>query len=188
MQNRGNRQATIVHAIPGRVRVRLDPTLRSPDFMRSLVETLSEVKGVHQVQSNPTTGSILLLFDPGVLSLEQLYLAASAADVVIVTPGASSEPPVSEQTTPLARSINSAVGRMDRTVFDFTGGKIDVKTLFPLGLAAAAVRQIATSGGNLAAAPWYVLLWYSFETFTKYNLRKEKNGSETRGSAGEGIH
>ncbi len=181
MQGRGDGKATIVHAIPGRVRVRLDRSLRSPVFMHTLVDALSQVEGVRRVQANPSTGSLLLLYDPQLLSLEQLYQAARAADVTLVIPATPAAPDSAGELTTLAQRINSAIGRLDQTVFGFTGGTLDLRTLFPLGLATAALRQIATSGGNLAAAPWYVLLWYSFESFTKFNSRKVAVNPETRG-------
>ncbi len=177
MQNHGDRTATIVHAIPGRVRVRLGRTLRSPQTMETLSGLLAQMEGVHNVRTNSSTGSLLLEYDPQVVDLEQLYVAAAAANVTIVVPGVATQASP-EEITPLAKGINSAVGRFDRAVSDFSGGKIDLKTLFPLGLAAAALRQIASSGGNVTAAPWYALLWYSFETFNRYNGRKQGRTSE----------
>lgn len=180
MQHQRDRTATVVHAIPGRVRVRLDRSLRSAETMQTLAGLLAQIEGVRQVRVNPSTGSVLLEYDPQQVNLEQLYLAANAAKVTLVMPGTPNESGPQDM-TPLAKRINSTFGRLDRTVYDFSGGRIDVKTLFPLGLAAAAVRQIATSGGNVAAAPWYVLLWYSFDTFTRYNRRAGRT-PEAQGS------
>jgi hypothetical protein len=178
-----NRRATVVHAIPGRVRVRLERSLRSAELLRDLVEALSEVEGVRRVQANPATGSLLLLYDPELLTLDQLLLAADAANIAVVLPGDQSHQPEPDDLTPLARGINSAFGRLNRALFAFTGGKLDVRTVLPLGLAAGSLRQIARSGGNVRAVPWYVLLWYSFEVFTKFNTREESNGARRPGAS-----
>ncbi|MHB0871817.1 MAG: HMA2 domain-containing protein [Chloroflexota bacterium] len=167
----GDRTATIVHAIPGRIRVRLGKSLSSPESMQSIMETLSAVEGVSRAEANPVTRSILLLYDPEVMNPEQLYLAAQSVDVAVVLPGSAQPSAASERITPIASSINSTVSRIDRAVFDFTGGKLDARTVVPFGLATAAIRQIVTSRGSLMRAPWYVLLWYSFELFTKFNRR-----------------
>ena len=186
MNDQGERKATIVHGIPGRVRVRLDSSLRTPEFMGLLAESLSQMEGVRHVQINPVTGSLLLLYDPTRLSLEQLYGAATAANITLAFPAEAGERPFTGEPTGTAQGINSFIGRLDRALFDFTDGKLDLRTLFPLGLATAALRQIATSGGNVAAAPWYVLLWYSFESFTRYNSSKPGERRETRASGSPG--
>lgn len=166
-----NRSVFLVHAIPGRVRVRLGKGLRSPEEMNALVETLSRVEGIREVRANPTIGSLLILYDPKAIGMESLVMAAAAADIEVVIPEADRQPP-SAELSDVARGINSAFGRLDRAVARATDGKLDAKTLAPLALGAVAVRRILTSGADLSAVPWYVLLWYSFEMFTKYNLRR----------------
>jgi len=164
----GRGTATIVHAMPGRVRVRLDRSLRSPDTVRFVTETLSGLEGVRELRFNPATGCLLLLYDPDILHIDQLLLAASAANIEVVPP-TSPAPPQEGDITPLARSINALFREIDRRLLRLTSGKLDARTLFPVGLGAAALRQIIVSRGEIAAAPWYVLLWYSFEAFTKFN-------------------
>lgn len=168
-----DRTATIVSAAPGRVRVRLDRSMRSPEAMRGLAEMVCGLDGVREVRANPITGSLLVLYDPETVSTEQLYLAAKAVNLTIVVPESNSSPAIMGEVSEMARAINSAFGRIDAAVWGFTGGNLDAKTLVPLGLGAAAVRQIATSGASLGAVPWYVLLWYCFDMFTKYNLGRE---------------
>ncbi len=182
-----DRTATIVHAIPGRIRFRLDRSLRSPESLRSLTDTLSQMEGVRRVEVNPATGSLLLLYDPEVLNIEQLYLAARTANVNVLIPeGAAAELP-SEEVSAIASRINSFFGQMDSAVFRFTGGTIDVKTLVPFGLATAALRQIAASRGRLATVPWYVLLWYSADIFIKYNRRPRGSGAQTQDNVESGL-
>ncbi len=165
------RTATVAHAIPGRIRVRLDKTLRSPDTVNSLVNALAQVEGMRLVQGNPVTGSLLLLYDPERLNLEQLFAAAQAANIKVIVPEAAAPPPPSGEVSAIATRINAAFSRLDRAMATYTGGKVDVKLLIPAGLAATAMRQIVTSAPNLTAVPWYVLLWYSFDFYSKYNRR-----------------
>jgi len=166
----GQKTVTIVHAMPGRIRVRLDRASRSPEGVQSLVDAISKVEGVRQVQANPVSGSILVHYDPEVLGIEGLYLAARAANLNVVQPQEAARPGWSVEPSLVAQSINSAFGRLDTTIADITGGKIDAKTIAPLGLVGLALRQIVVSGASLRNAPWYVLLWYSFGLFTRYNV------------------
>ena len=50
-----------------------------------------------------------------------------------------------------------------------TSGEVDLRFLFPLGLSLLAVRQILVKGWQLELIPWYVLAWYSFDSFIKLN-------------------
>lgn len=170
--------AYVVHDIPGRIRMRLDKSHRSPEVMRSLVQSFSRVEGVHDVRGNPSTGSLLLIYDPESLRMESLYMAAQSARLNIAMPHPQFQPPRQAGVTPAAASVNSIFGRVDAAITGLTGGLIDAKTLAPLGLTAVAVHQIITSRGHLARAPWYTLLWYAFGIFTRYNLRRNSKQPE----------
>lgn len=167
-----SRNVTLVSALPGRIRVRIDRSMRSPESIRELTELLRGLSGVREVQVNPTTGSFLIFYDPEAADLTQLYLAAQAAKVNIVLPGTASEGEPRTDLSSVARAVNSYFGRLDWMVSSYTGGKLDAKTLAPIAVGAVAVRQLLVQGASLSSAPWYVLLWYSFEMFTKYNLKK----------------
>lgn len=181
MQN--GRTATIVHSSPGRIRVRLAPELRTPDLMRAIVDTVAGMQGVRAVEANPTTGSVLLLHDPAVLTIDDLTSAAAAANIVLTVPDPPGSPTVSAPggPSPLAQRINSVFGQLDGTLARVTGKRADARTLLPLGLAAIAVRQLAASGAQLGSVPWYILLWYSFEMYTKYNLTRNGTGTKSAG-------
>ena len=161
----------LVSAIPGRIRVRVGRSFRSLSSMNELAGIIRSLNGVRDVQINPTTGSFLILYDPEAVDIGQLYLAAQAANVDITLPGDRAESTADSKLAGVARAINATFGRVDRTIFDFTGGKLDAKTLAPLAVGGVAVRQLFTQGVGISSIPWYVLLWYSFEMFTKYNYR-----------------
>jgi len=167
----GVRSASLVHATPGRIRIRFERALRSPEFMQSLADSIAKTDGVRQVSVNPSTGSLLLTYDPEILGMSDLYLLAKAAGITLTMSG-TANPAASDTVPPAAAGISSAFDRLNGAVADFTGGKADARTLIPMGLAAWALRQITLSKGNLTAVPWYVLLWYSFEIFTRHGLKR----------------
>ena len=186
MQN--GRTATIVHSSPGRIRVRLGRELRAPDLMRTTQDTLAGIKGVRAVEVNPVTGSVLLLHDPAVLTFEDLTSAAAAANIVLTVPDPSDGPTTTPGgPSPLAQRINSAFGQMDGALARITGKRADARTLLPLGLGAIAVRQLAASGAQLSSIPWYILLWYSFEIYTKYNVKYQLTRNETGIESAVGV-
>ena len=57
------REPSLVHSIPGRVRVHL-PEL-SAENRRALENTLRHQPGIQSVQANPDTGNVLIRFAPG---------------------------------------------------------------------------------------------------------------------------
>src|SRR5712691_10480195 len=64
----------IIHALPGRVRVRL-PRLKGNASLAGEVErTLTALACIHQVEASTTTGSVLVLYEPRLL--ESLDLEA----------------------------------------------------------------------------------------------------------------
>lgn len=65
-------------AIPGRVRVR-HPAIKDEETAASLRTFLQGLPGVRTIEINPRVGSLLLMWDPQKLSLEDLKALAQAA-------------------------------------------------------------------------------------------------------------
>ena len=60
--------------IDGRVRLR-SPALRSEKVLEELKAGLSAYAGVHKMESNARTGSLLVFYDPAAISRERLDMA-----------------------------------------------------------------------------------------------------------------
>ncbi|MDD3581729.1 MAG: hypothetical protein PHW74_11995 [Desulfobacca sp.] len=54
----------IVHALPGRIRLRVAEVKNNPGFAQAIKNCLSSIVGIRRVESNPLTGSLLVVFDP----------------------------------------------------------------------------------------------------------------------------
>jgi hypothetical protein len=52
------------HTVPGRLRVKLPGLKGSPRQAERLTATVRQLPGVSEAAANPTTGSLLVLFDP----------------------------------------------------------------------------------------------------------------------------
>lgn len=59
----------------GRVRIR-HRALKDPEFMATVQCMIGGQDGIIEMRANPKTGSLLVLYDPAVISREQLTLAA----------------------------------------------------------------------------------------------------------------
>jgi hypothetical protein len=68
-----------IHAISGRLRIKVPEVKRSPAFARRVEELFGEVEGIHQVQANPITGNVLFLHDPELVPARQILATLIAA-------------------------------------------------------------------------------------------------------------
>lgn len=59
----------------GRVRIRHN-ALKNPELMATVQQMVGGQDGIIETRANPRTGSLLVLYDPNVISREQLLLAA----------------------------------------------------------------------------------------------------------------
>jgi hypothetical protein len=68
-----------VHAIEGRLRIKVPEVKRSPSRARQIEERFRALEGVHVVRANPTTGNVLFLHDPGRIAAREILGALIAA-------------------------------------------------------------------------------------------------------------
>ncbi len=59
---------TVKHAIPGRIRLRLQPMLHNEALAEKLTSLLAAVPGIAAVEASIATGSLLITFSPGDLA------------------------------------------------------------------------------------------------------------------------
>jgi Heavy metal associated domain 2 len=164
----------IVHAIPGRVRVKLSRLKENPALVREIQERLPAVQGIQRVEVNPVTGSVLVVYDRTELeSLDSLLSLAEwfgplfpdfelseLEDWLASANGNAAETPLTERLSAVFGSLNAKVGE--------TTGGVDLKLLLPLTLFLLGVRGMLVAGKGVFPA-WYDLLWFAFGTFFMLN-------------------
>ena len=161
----------VVHAIPGRVRLRVHELKGNPGLASAVQERLAAAGGIRWVEVNAATGSVLVFYEPetgtspGSLrtlseALTPLFPALDLDEVEIRLPsqtnGSNSGPSLDERISGFFGTINFGVGKA-------TGG-IDLKVLLPVALFALGIRGLLVSE-KLPFPQWYDLLWFAFGTF-----------------------
>jgi copper chaperone CopZ len=68
-----------VHAINGRMRVKVPEVKRSVTFARRIEGWLGSMEGVREVRANPVTGNVLILHDPELIAGREILGALIAA-------------------------------------------------------------------------------------------------------------
>jgi hypothetical protein len=93
-------------------------------------------------------------------------LQAEARQVVETDTPPQGNARLSQELTAIANELNAQTLAM-------TDGWVDLRMLVPLGFGAIALRQLLVKGIHPDAIPWYVMAWYAFDTFYKFNQEQE---------------
>jgi hypothetical protein len=72
-----NGEIRIVHAIPGRVRLKVAGLRDNPPLAKIIQERLEAVPGIQEVAAKPLTGSVLVLFDPQAITAPESLMTLS---------------------------------------------------------------------------------------------------------------
>jgi Heavy metal associated domain 2 len=144
----------LVHAIPGRVRFKIDDLKGNPDRAEQLQHRLSSIPGIEEAHVNPQTGSVIAFFDPAALESIEFQLAvASALGISLADVGSDL---LTSWTT---QYRNGSTDDSDRPwALD------DLKTLVPLVLLLLGIRSLLVTD-KLLVPSWYDYFWFSFGSY-----------------------
>ncbi len=167
----------VVHALPGRVRLKAAEIKGNPSLARQAQEKLAKVPGITQVEAKPGTGSLLVHYDTehlfSMASMEilsetlgelfpEIEIGALMAGLLSLT-----ENPGLNPGSALAEGITGSFGALNTGVSSITGG-LDLKVLVPLALIFFGLRGLWTSE-KIPAPSWSNLLWFGFASFVMLN-------------------
>lgn len=161
--------ARVVHAIPGRIRIKLPELRENPTLAGEIRQRLSPLRGIRQVEANPLTASLLVVYDPSEIDLaDSLQCLQDLSTTLFDGPG------LSEINAWLAGSGNGAVPdgsasrpRRGREAPEDEGSQ--ARLLVPLSLLFLGLRRLLA--GNTASPQWYDLVWFSFSAYHMLNRR-----------------
>ena len=167
----------VVHAIPGRIRLKVSELKDNPTLAEAVQERLSSVEAVDWVETNPVTGSVLVVYDVDEVAsfdsvnalsevLTPLFPTLDAGQIRarLARPANGSR---SESSVPLDQRISGMIGSLNLGVGKVTGG-VDLRVLLPVALFCLGVRGLIASE-KLPFPAWYDFLWFAFGTFVALN-------------------
>ncbi len=170
-------RVTIVHAIPGRIRVRIPRIKNDPDYAAQTRERLRALPGITGVEANSVTASVVVTYDEAATTFPELIPGLSETFHTYLFPELDrariesmlrSSPNGSGTTTPLAKRIYSFFGTVDQGVGHATAGNLDLRILLPVTLFMLGVGRLL-SQNNVPTPTWFDFLWFSFGTFMALN-------------------
>jgi hypothetical protein len=169
----------IMHAIPGRIRVKVAQLRENPALVTQIQKSLASVPSVHKVEINGRTGNVLILYDAAALDrsdgfrafvepLASLFPDLTLPDVdswqSFTTRGAASAVTL----PPIGESIRSFFGELNAYIDRTTAGNLDLKVLLPLLLFGFGIRSLINSE-KLPSPAWYDFLWFALGTYFMLN-------------------
>jgi len=158
------RAVRIVHDIPGRLRLRLPPGAATA----GLQDVIDGLNGAQSSVWSPRTRSLLIRYDPGVLTAAEIARAvAEHADLDPPAPGAE---PREDDRGPVAAAIVDTFNGVNERVARRTRGRLDLSMLVSVGAVLLAKRQLLR--GPVTSLSWTSALWYAHGLFRDYSARE----------------
>lgn len=142
---------TIVHQIPGRIRMRVPDKRNDAAYFSRLSESLAGIEGVRSSQVTPRTGSVVLHYD-GDAGLLLERMREQIPRLVIEN---------------YHRVKNSSL--IGTRPFRIVSGR-QLSPMFMLGTALAAVGMLQTFRGKIAV-PSITAFWYALDSFRQSGKR-----------------
>ena len=149
----------ITHSLPGRLRVRLHHPKPEQEMMNFIQKQLFDQSGILSITPNIATGSILIYYDPNIHSHENVKALLGDVGIFLYE--------LLGDKSKAALKISETIKNLDRRIFQFTDGTINLRLIVPFTMAALGVRQIVKKGWGISEIPGYVLLWYAIDSFIK---------------------
>lgn len=163
----GPRGLAVVHASPGRLRLRLSTGART----EGLAEAIRELSGVATCAWSPRTRGLLVQYRPDTITAGAI--AKAVAERAGVTDDATSEmldtptPVASNGRSTMSVSVEQVFGEVNRRLGRATHGALDLAGVVPVALFAWAIAELLR--GRLAPLTWSSALWYAHGLFRDYH-------------------
>jgi hypothetical protein len=157
---------SVVHDIPGRLRLRLPPGANA-DGAR---EALGAESGVQACEWSPRTRSLLVRYDRDRTSVSTIVDAVARVTGLDASmpPGGGSATTDAEPGGRLTLGVRDMFSDLDQRVQRTTRGLIGLRGVLPTALAVWALTEIIR--GRAAPLAWSSALWYAHGLFRDYQL------------------
>ena len=144
-------KAHLIHRMHGRARFRIRGHRNDQGYFDTVADRMRRVPGVRDVDTNATTGSVLIQHEGGLDEVVEAMMGDSELGKLIE---------FVLQSPPVANRLRTEIMAMDNAVQRFSGGNVDLKTVASFGLLGLAGAQLFL-GLQIAGA--VSLTWYAAE-------------------------
>ncbi len=184
----------VAHSVEGRIRLKVKHGKGAPEVLNAVAEKFRGLPGVERIDTNPVTGTVVLIYDPDRHGEFMGHVERSVGRPLPAEPpktdidkradAISSEGEYLSQHSHTARAFFEAVKRADEKIKVATRNNVDLKIVLAGGVIAATIIEI----GAAAATPvWVTLLLFGTNHYVELH-GKAQNGAEIRAKRpGNGV-
>jgi cation transport ATPase len=168
-------RARTVHRVRGRIRLTIHGAKRHPHALNHIKKAIAPIEGVRNIETNATTGSVVIHYDPArhhnfheELARQGSSTGTFQLDPPILGEGGELVYEIQEETEFLAehsdtaRFIVNSFKSLDQAIRRATDNAVDLKVLLPLGLA---VYSFLEFGVEVSTPLGVTLGIFSFNSF-----------------------
>ena len=156
--------AVLISKTPGRMRLRFSLPYLNLKQGKSLISSLKSRSEISCLRINSQTGSITIFYDPNLINLTRMKTLLSELGIRLKE---SSTRLIDAHQSQAAARVTATADLLNQQVKEVTQGILDLRFLIPFSFGILAIRQLLVKGIMLEVIPWYVLAWYSFDSFIK---------------------
>lgn len=165
----------VVHALPGRVRLKVAKVKGNPELARKAQEKFAAVPGIQKVEANPLTGSVLVFFDLAASVAAETIEPLGAVlaeffpeiEALSLVSGLAALAGNHESGSNPGGGLTGAITAINTGIGKATGG-LDLKLLVPLALLFFGVRGLLAAEKTTFPA-WHDYLWFGFSSLVMLN-------------------
>lgn len=167
----------------GRMRLRLNPEIRTPDNYAEIKENLENHSDIDEVQINEATGSVVIKHSKNHNSHQLFWSAIKECEIITeVAFDESDEEDGHDPRQKLEQQLADVSYNIDRFIYERTGENLHLGLLIPAGIAAIGVSQIVIYGIGLDLLPGPVLLWIGYDIYRRIGkeppfIARDKKGT-----------
>jgi hypothetical protein len=166
--------------------LRVHPQHRDTRKLQLVHQKLAAQAGVHAVESNPSTGSVLVHYDHRRMTRDDVTSMLRAVGVIIAEVAGAGSADVNERgDSATSSTIMGAVNDIDRRIREITGRKVDLRVLVPIGLTAVGIRAFIAQGSlGFTQVPAFLVFWYAVDSFIQLHRRQTQPTAPDRDGEG----
>ncbi len=179
-------KAEIAHHVRGRLRIKIPAAKGDEVLLEQIKQALTPVPGMLDIQVNPSTGSVIMHYDPDVHEEIHDSLHEHGSDHIHLSRLRVTEVDELDEQIEREAEFLAEHSRAARVIVDFcksldqevkraTDNNVDLKVLVPLGLAAYTFLEI---GVEAATPVWLTLGLFALNHFVEMHAHPSSNGGK----------
>jgi hypothetical protein len=179
-------KAEIAHHVRGRLRMKIPAAKGDEVLLEQIKRALTPVPGMLDIEVNPSTGSVILHYDPDVHEdihdkllehgSDHIHLSRlRVTEVDELDEQIEREAEFLAEHSRAARAVVDFCKSLDREVKLATDNNVDLKVLVPLGLAAYTFLEI---GVEAATPVWLTLGLFALNHFVEMHAQPDSDGGK----------